>query len=562
MIDREPEIVEVATTRLGRAPGPRGDARRPRSVVLVLLLAVAIPALAFIGPRIEWRPQIDLSMLQASDGPSPTPTQRSTPRSPAATSSPPPALTVGEGERPGRIPLDSGGIRFLDPSTGSLTEPGSINLQNDAAIASPDGGWWCVCFWRAQGSQQERVEMEVRHLDSAAIETARHQIRATVSAAEPPAQDFWTRLEVEFGLDGRTAYVASGVRTGNRWTVALEVIDLARGASLDRVELGTIDVPPTTASDASEGYESYLGGPTVRLAPDGRRLIMGAWLEKPARSGPPLPPDPLVWLVDVGDGDAGREIGPVVTVTGDLDGAYSTCSYSLQWLTDEALLGACWRQGDNVLGPAMSVTTFGLDGAAVSSIDYAPDQTWWTVEPILDRANRAVYFWSPVGHLLDRIDLASARVDRVSVDPDVESDPPASGTEPRRAPDWTTFTSDFVPWSSPQLFGEPGGERIFALGLVEGPPETDRGSSFGSSGIWVFDAATLQLIDRWPAAAAYTALDLTRDGRWMVAIGQEGVDTAGKPSAWPYSVTVHDARDGRLALQAGDVGNDGVLVVP
>lgn len=565
MSDREPEIVEVGTVRLGpsRRPGSAG-ARRPASVVLVLLVAIAIPALAFVGPRVEWRPEIDLALLRPSDDPSPSPSR--TPRpprpTPAPTASPLPALTIGDGERPGRIPIDVGGLRFVDTRTGGLTAPGAIHLDSDAAFAVPGGGWWCICFKREQVGQEETVEIEVRHLDRAAAETARFPIRTTRSSAPPPSQDLYTRFDVELGPDARTAYLVSGVRSGGRWTVALESLDLASGTSLDRVELGAIDVPPVSPEEASQGYEPWFGGPTIRLSPDGRRLVTGAWVERPSPTGEPLPPVPLVWLVDVGGGGAGS-IDRVAPTTAALHDVYPTCAWALQWLTNESLIGACWPQNGSTTGPPIALTTYAIDGTAAATIGYTPDQTWWSTEPILDRANRVVYYWSPMGHLLDAIDLATGRVDRVSVDPDVASATPPTGSGPRSEPDWATFSSDYVPWSSPQLLAEPGGGRLFALGLVQGPESEARGGSYGSSGIWVFDAATLRLLDRWPAAAAYGAIRLTRDGRWMLAVGQQDADSGGNRTAWPLSITVHDARDGRMALQAGNLGRDqGVLLPP
>jgi hypothetical protein len=555
MSDREPEIVDVATVRLGpsRRPGSAG-ARRPVSVVLVLIVAIAIPALAFVGPRVEWRPEIDLALLRPSDVASPSPTR--TPRpTPAPVASPPPALTVGDGERPGRIPIDVGGLRFVDASTGRLTAPVStIHLDTDAAFAAPGGGWWCVCFRREQVGQEETVDIEIRHLDRSAVETARFPIRTIHSSATPPSQDLYTRFDVEVGPDGRTAYLVSAARSGGRWTVALESLDLASGSSLDRVELGTLDVPTISPEEASQGYEPWFGGPTLRLSPDGRRLVAGAWVERPSPTGEPVPPDPVVWLIEVGGG-AGS-IDRVAATTGALRDVYATCAYALQWLTNDSLLGACWQPGGNTAGPPVALMTYGLDGSVSATVGYTPDQTWWTSEPILDRANRVVYYWSPMGHLLDAIDLVTGHVDRVSVDPDVASASPPTRTGPRTDPEWVTFSSDYVPWSNPQLLAEPGGGRIFGIGLVEGPESQTRGGNFGSSGIWVFDAATLRLLDRWPAAAAYGAIRLTRDGRWMLAIGQQDADSAGNHTTWPISITVHDARDGRMALQAGNLGRD------
>ena len=98
------------------------------------------------------------------------------------------------------------------------------------------------------------------------------------------------------------------------------------------------------------------------------------------------------------------------------------------------------------------------------------------------------------------------------------------------------------------LVGSPDGSLLFAVGV---------GSvSDSSSGVWVFDAQTLEIIERWPAAAAYSSIALLEDGRWLAAIGRPGVTATGSPAAWGTSLTVHDATTGRPILVIGDLRTD------
>ena len=92
--------------------------------------------------------------------------------------------------------------------------------------------------------------------------------------------------------------------------------------------------------------------------------------------------------------------------------------------------------------------------------------------------------------------------------------------------------------------------------MKDGPESSDRGRWLGSTGIWVFDTETPQLVDRWDAAAPYSGLGLSRDDRWIYAISPGGADTDGNPSGWPPALSVHDARNGRLALQLADFSPD------
>ena len=80
MSDRHPdlEIVEVATTRIGpaqRRPGDQRGLRRYAPVIVVLVVALAIPVIAFIGPHGEQR--LDFSYLVPTPSPPPGPSAAS-----------------------------------------------------------------------------------------------------------------------------------------------------------------------------------------------------------------------------------------------------------------------------------------------------------------------------------------------------------------------------------------------------------------------------------------------------------------------------------------------------
>ncbi len=101
------------------------------------------------------------------------------------------------------------------------------------------------------------------------------------------------------------------------------------------------------------------------------------------------------------------------------------------------------------------------------------------------------------------------------------------------------------------VVGSPDGELLFAIGAGA--------DGRGSSGVWVFDARHLALIERWPALAAYGSLTLFENGRWLAAIGQPGLTATGDRAAWGTSLTIHDARSGRPVLRIGDLRTDGAV---
>ena len=560
MTDFEPEIVEVATTRIGPSPRQTGGnrSRRPLSVVIVIIVALAIPAIAFTGPRDEQR--LDLSYLVPTPTPSPTPTPRPTPTPPPPTPSPPPALTIGEGPVPESIAIDVGGIRLVDPATGALGPPSKIRADSDAVFPAPNGGWWCVCFGRNQDDQHETVEIVVRRLDSNAVETSSSTIVTIESVADPPDQEFATHVDVELSPDRRKAFVAVAVRAPGGWTISVEAIDLWRGTSIGRKDIGFVAVTPPTADDVNQGYGTWLGGPSLRLSPEGDRLLISHWLDKNTATS--YERQALsVSVIDVAASSRGTgPPGAATALGGDITASIPTCGW-LQWLTNDSILGMCWREGEPSPGEApVEVTTFGLDGSRLAGIDYAPDTENWLAEPVLDVANRRVYLWSPLGHQFDTIDLDSGRLESLTVEPDVDLVAPDGRIDwAAQSPAWATMYSDYMPWSIPALLPDPRGSRIFAVGMREGQ-EDGRGQTSASSGIWVFDTATLELVDHWPAAASYSGLGLSRNGRWLYAISQGGSDAEGNPSGWPPAVTIHDATDGRFVMQLAGFGTDQSLL--
>jgi hypothetical protein len=561
MSDREPEIFEVAPTRIGgsRAAPGAGRSRRPTSVVVVLVIALAIPALAFVGPRIEWRPEVDLSFLRPTPTPPATPTPRPTRRPPQPTPTPLPNLLVEAGA-PDRVPVDLDGIRLADTSDGDLGAPGPVRGDSAAVIAAPDGdGWWCVCFDRTWAQAGEHVVLVVRHVDGTGSAVVENPVGDRESSARPPAQDFSVRVDAEFSSDGTLAYLATATRAEDRWTLELEAIDVVSGRSLGRETLTTIDLPPPDAAAVNAGYESYLGGPSIRLSPDGSRLVVVSWVDHAPSPGLPAPAIVSSWLVDLtapGDPD-----GPVATaepMVGEL-GARSFACYFLAWLHDGALVGSCWNDGSS----ALSVSTFDPGGELASSIEYTPDPMWIS-EPLLDRATGTVWFWSPLGHSLDVVDLGRGTVGRSAVDPDatVIGRPPSRGG-PLPAPDWGSFTSAYSPWDQTMLVPERHGTRLYAVGLEQAAGGAyRRGWGFGSTGVWVFDTATRALVDRWLPGAAYGSIGLTRDERYLLAVGQPGAAADGAPAGWDWSLNVHDTSDGRLVAQLGRLGNGSAVLLP
>jgi len=228
------------------------------------------------------------------------------------------------------------------------------------------------------------------------------------------------------------------------------------------------------------------------------------------------------------------------------------------WTTPDELAAVCWPRDQN---GTFNAVVLRADGSEVrrSDVPWAMDS--WFADPILDLANRAIYLWQPNAHLLQRVELNDGHTDRLEVDPQATaggmggSSPGPGGATSRKKPEWTNLGSDLRLYNNPQVIPEPGGDRLFALGMVPG----DRGyggPNFASTGIWVFDGRAFALVDRWTALTAYGSIGLSDDGRWLMAAGQSGIDADGNPASWESSLTIHDTIDGRPALQLGSLDGD------
>jgi hypothetical protein len=437
-----------------------------------------------------------------------------------------------------------------------------LRVDTDAVFTSADGnGWWCVCFNRVQGSGSETTWVEIRRVDGSGQTTAGQVIGEYTSTASPPGSDFYTRFDLEIAPDGRTAYLASATRSADDWAIAVETVDLESGAVSGRVDLGSLNVallPGPTPPPDQGVYENYLAGPSIRLSPDDRRLLVWAWVDAYSWTDEQGESTPKAWTIDLDERGGGLANGREVPLAEDGADRLRQCGW-VAWTTSDEIAAVCWPRDQAT--QTLNAATLRADGSEVRRSEVSWDTESWFADAVLDLANRAVYLWQPSSHVLQRVDLDTGRTDRLVVDPQATSGGTGgSGTGPggatsRMPPDWVTFGSDLRLYNTPQVIPEPGGNRLFALGMIPG----DRGyggPNFASTGIWVFDGRAFALIDRWTALAAYGSIGLSDDGRWLMAAGQPGADADGNPANWGSSLTIHDTVDGRPALQLGSLGVD------
>lgn len=567
MADPGQQSFEVVPTRIGGSGGAGRPGRRRRvPIALVIAVAVAIPAIAWIGPRIELRPEVDLSFLQPTQTPVPSTTPQPTGPATPGPATPLPDVTVAEGEHPTEpFPIDVNGLHLIDPGTGQLGPAMELRVDSDAVFTSADGnGWWCVCFDRIQGSGSETASVEIRRVDGTGETTTRVALGEYVSTASPPGSDFYNRFDLEIAPDGSTGYLASATRSDNEWAIAVETIDLETGVLTGRVDLGGLSVAPIPGPSPppdEDVNESYLAGPSIRLSPDGRRLLVWAWVDAYSWTGEQAPSTPRAWTIDLDErgGLATGRLAPFAEAAAD---RLRQCGW-VAWTAPDEIVSVCWPHDQVVT--SFNAAILRADGSEVRRSDIPGVMDAWFADPILDLANRSLYLWQPSAHVLHRVDIDNGQIERLEVDPQATADGPGGsgpapgGLTPRKQPVWATLGSDLRLYNTPPVVPEPGGSRLFAIGMLTG----DRGyggPEFGSTGVWVFDARAFEVVDRWAAAAGYSSLGLSSDGRWLIAAGIPGADADGKPARWEASLTIYDTVDGRPALQLGSLGADSQIL--
>jgi hypothetical protein len=175
----------------------------------------------------------------------------------------------------------------------------------------------------------------------------------------------------------------------------------------------------------------------------------------------------------------------------------------------------------------------------------------------MDVMNGIAYAWD--GHTLLAADLVRGDLHSVGSPPAAQDNPGAVlivGQRPPPGPP-TTWSYGRPATDTPRertLVGSPDGRLLFAIGRGSDPDS--------SSGIWVFDTQTLQLLERWPALASYESVSLLEDGRWLAAIARPAVTASGGPADWGTSVTIHDTTTGRPVLRIGDLRTVGQVTFP
>ncbi len=493
---------------------------------------VAVVALVVVAMGVAWLN----NPPGAGKGPSATPFS-STAHEPTPT--PLPKLAVySEAPQAAAVVLEAGdGLARVDLRSGDLAATGACSAtQERSFLPLPNGGVLGLCLKRTTDAAGERVVASLDRVVKGSATATRVAVVGTydgrpdpaTAGAEfrPPAVSVAMRLSP----DGRVAYVGWAAQQGSpTWRLGIDVVDLASGLIAQRL----------TLPDQSSGHgDGWFEAPRLRVAPDARHGVIR-----------------LLSYPGTGEAQSSRYWDAAVSAAGQLGAPRG-------WGSAAGSLSAqdCWGTADDgfasssiyfaICAPDNVLREVSLDGTPIGDSAALPGGG---TGGLIDRAGGAYLGWDPMGGFLARVDLATRQVTSHAIGSTASGEGPLEALG-QRLRDWLVPSIAAKVFLSPAMVLSPDGTRLYVLGVGT----QAGGSDLGSTGIWVVDPRTLEVVAHWPPTGDFTSMALSADGAELYAaassVGSNGTTTVYVPA----SVTVFDTRNGTVKAIAGQLG-EGML---
>jgi len=509
----------------GYRAGAHVDAGGGQRARRIALTATSILIVAFALAALD--PVLSLPPLPFDDDSRPS-------GEPRTLVSPLPSLQRDDAFAPEQLlPLLAGGLRWLDPLTGRLSGTPYEGFRG-APFVMADGSVLCVCLDRPWTQSGAIVRVSIVRETGPNEPTTSTQVLELQTDVDEPFGDA-IAVEPAISPDGSTVYLATTVRQVEGVGARVFAVDAASGE---------------IAAEADVPLQAGEGGPVqpiIRVSPDGREILFTMWSTTiglhPSEYGASH-----AFAISVSPNDP-NEIGPPLEVerlSPQISGPFCFGEAYVAVGTYGAL---CDRPG---VSPAHA-SLYVADALGFGRSFDLPATLTGEIDVEIDAAGGRVFVWSPERRAIGRVDVATgAMASRAYGFGDSAAS--LSPTEPRPNPvndpvRWTDIAGAADVFTRHTLVGSPDGLVLFAIGSGR------RGSADlpASTGIWVIDADTLELVDVWAPAAYYADIALTHDGEYLVALGLSGVNEAGVPAPWPPSIAFHRARNGLVVEIIGSI---------
>jgi hypothetical protein len=445
----------------------------------------------------------------------------------------------------------------LDVGAGTLTQLG-MGSWRSVFLPAREGGYLCLCevdmnaagdvipFGRPgpNGSTAGRVAVALERYDHATVDPARRDVLVELKGTPPPGGDptdfgNWTAT---LGPDHRHAYLMTTERRPPSWHLELHVVDVAAGRIVQSVPLTDIpvdlpDVPGQPSPDPSQGEGVWVWASQTTLATDGTAGFFSINENRQRRDS--YSNIRHAWTIDLApDGRvAGSHPQPPVTQPDT-----EWCMDLNVWTDRDQIADVC--NIPNTPGSGFAVRTWDREGHRTGEVPVETQplgRAFELSQPIVDRRSGLLYLWDATHGTIVRVDLRAHTSTSTAVPPDQLE---AASRRLGRSQEGT--------WLEPGMAISPFGDRLFALGIGQ--------DGIGSTGVWVFDARTLDLVDHWQPVATYNSVAVSADGRHVYVAGAPRMDDRGNATNWPSSLTVYDAVSGQIERVFGAVDRDNAFV--
>lgn len=518
--------------RLDAAWGWFGRIGQAASAAVALTVAAALIAVVITAPP--------------GPGKSPSPSDGSTQRATdAARPSPLPKL-LANGDPPSPFDVlvrtEQGDFASVNLAEGSIGRPLTGARLGSEIQQRADGTLMCLCLSES-GIVSERPTVASVRLDHLTADGTVISSREIASFdGEPDPRDEGTIVPdhpahvltaMAFSQGGRFGFVGWSLRAQPVWKNGLLVVDLQSGEIVSRR-----DLPDVTAGDGES--RRVLDAPRVVGSADADALVLGrSWYE--------FTPGGKDWAIYTNDVDAfrvsfsGGTLGDPVAVPGMAD-----CGDTVRFggaLPDGGTWVACTR------GRPFEtiVRRVAGDGEILPDVRVAGEEGIEGDTTALSRDGAALFAWDPASATLTRIDLASGETKTgEGLTAGADGGPLAALGR------WLAPVAAAKSFLRGSVIVSPDGSRVYAIGVKAG---VDGWETNGSAGVFVFDAATLELIEIYQPTADFVSLAIGADGRFVYAAGLPGVDTLGRRRVdQAASITAFDTADGSVRVIAGQLG--------
>lgn len=465
-----------------------------------------------------------------------------------------PDIAIERSAAPSRfVPVYGGGLRWLDPATGSMSgDP--YTAARAGLFVDSDGHGLCVCLEIPWSQDRLVTRVTLRRYSVAGVEVARVTLDE-LESVERGAFGDPIQVDAAISRDGRDLWIAHAVRAEKSWEVGLDRVDLSTlevraSVQLDPVPMPAFDAAGILVSPAGwVTHEKSALRATLRVSPDGSLLSVLLGLQSEPGLDPGLPSfqeERLVIPSSLATGSVALVAVPVH------DASLETCDSELSaWATMLQFVTVCSRPEGEGVQPYVRIES---PGDITREVTVGPPVGTHDAEWLLDAEAGVLYRWSTLAHVFTRLEVATRGMATLAID--------AARTGTGSLSSWPNATDASAPWAplvgpnnlfhGARLAGSADGTVIYALGF-RSVADAIRDDRIASTGIWVLNAVQPRVIARWAPVALYDQIGFTPGREWLVTLALPGSDGNGAPADWSTSLRFHDPSTGEVIETLGDV---------